>query len=241
MKIVVAGGGRVGMHVATHLLESGHGVTLIDRDERVARTALDARGLVALAGDATDPHVLAEADVARAELVVALLPRDADNLAVAWLVKSGSAARVCARVKDHAYRPLYQAAGVERVLSETDVLIGALATAIAHPAVRSSMRLGDGDTLAFEVAIAKGAAADGATVHALAATPGFPASCVVAGLVSPRGEVRAPRGATRLGAGDVALLVAPGRDLDAVIGLLCGPPAPAKRSPSASADREEKR
>ena len=88
MKIVIVGAGRAGLEVATHLTRIGHAVTIIDSDEAVTRRASEQHGLVALSGDATIAAVLEEADVARAEVVVAMLRRDADNLAVALLARA---------------------------------------------------------------------------------------------------------------------------------------------------------
>ena len=40
--------------------------------------------------------------------------------------------RVMVRMRDNAYRPVYAAAGIDRVLSETELITGAIATAIAR-------------------------------------------------------------------------------------------------------------
>src|SRR5262249_16539761 len=130
MRIVIAGGGRVGLSVAAHLADSRYEVTLLDRDPAVTSRAFERHGIVALTGDATDPGLMDEAEVNRADVVVALLPRDADNLAVVSLAKAAGAKRVMVRVKDDAYRAIHLEQGVDRLLSETDVFIGALATAI---------------------------------------------------------------------------------------------------------------
>ena len=73
MKVVIVGAGRAGLEVATHLTRIGHTVTIIDRDESVVRRASEQHGVVALAGDATMASVLEDADIARADVVVAML------------------------------------------------------------------------------------------------------------------------------------------------------------------------
>ena len=91
--------------------------------EAVARRAFEQHGLVSLAGDATSARLLRGADVSRADVVVFMLGRDADNLAVALLAQATGAKRVMVRMRDTEYRSVYLAAGVHRILSETDVLI----------------------------------------------------------------------------------------------------------------------
>ena len=89
------------------------------------------------------------------------------------------------RMRDTEYRSVYLAAGVHRILSETDVLIGALATAIEYDAVRHSMVLGAGESIAFELVVPEGAAVAGHTVSEIAVRPGFPPSCVFAAVTGP--------------------------------------------------------
>jgi len=207
MKIVIIGAGRAGLEVATHLTRIGHAVTIIDSDETVTRRASAQHGLVALTGDATIAAVLHEADIAQSDVVVAMLRRDADNLAVALLARAAGVQRVMVRMRDNAYRPVYHAAGIDRVLSETDLITGSLATAIEHDAIRHAMLLGNGSAVAFELTVPDGSAAAGRTVMELAAHPDFPKSCVFAALYQADGSVEAPRGSAVIQAGTTVLLV----------------------------------
>jgi trk system potassium uptake protein TrkA len=207
MKIVIVGAGRAGLEVATHLTRSGHAVTIVDNDEAVTRRASEHYGLVALVGDATIAAVLEDAAVAQSDVVVAMLRRDADNLAVALLARAAGVERVMVRMRDNAYRSVYAAAGIDRVLSETDLITGSIATAIEHEAIRHAMLLGDGSAIAFELTIPEKSGAAGRTVMELAARPDFPASCVFAAVYQADGRVEAPRGSSLVQEGTTVLLV----------------------------------
>ncbi len=220
MRLLIVGLGSAGLLIARHLSTAGHEVTVIDRDRLVTEKATEQHGLVALAGDATDANVLEEAEVAQVDVVVVMLRRDADNLAVALLAKAAGVRRVVVRMRDQAYRAVYLAAGVHRILSETDVLLGALVMAIEHEAVRHAMLLGNGESVAFEVAIPEGAPAAGRSVSELAADPAFPRSCVFAGLYTPDGAVEAPRGSSIVQANATVLLVARRSELRHLIDFL---------------------
>jgi trk system potassium uptake protein TrkA len=128
------------------------------------------------------------ADIGQADVVVAMLRRDADNLAVALLARSAGVERVMVRMRDNAYRPVYAAAGIDRVLSETDLITGSVATAIEHDAIRHAMLLGNGSAIAFELTIPPGSAAAGKPIVEVAALPGFPATCVFAALCQADGS-----------------------------------------------------
>jgi trk system potassium uptake protein TrkA len=208
MKIVIVGAGRAGLEVATHLTRIGHAVTIVDSDETVTRRASEQYGLVALSGDATMAAVLEEAAVAQSDVVVAMLRRDADNLAVALLARAAGVERVMVRMRDNAYRPVYAAAGIDRVLSETDLITGSVATAIEHDAIRHAMLLGDGTAIAFEVTIQPGSIVAGRTIMELATLPGYPSSLVFAALYQKDGTVEGPRGSSVIQPGTTALLVA---------------------------------
>jgi trk system potassium uptake protein TrkA len=207
MRIVIVGAGRAGLEVASHLTSIGHAVTVIDNDESVVRRASEQLGLVTIAGDATIAAVLESADISQSEVVVAMLRRDADNLAVALLARAAGVERVMVRMRDNAYRPVYTAAGIDRVLSETDMITGSVATAIEHDAIRHAMLLGDGSAIAFEITVPEGSAAAGQTIMALAAQPAFPRSCVFAAVYQADGSVEAPRGSSIVQVGTTVLLV----------------------------------
>ncbi|WP_437673538.1 potassium channel family protein [Sorangium sp. So ce131] len=217
MRVLIAGAGRAGLSVAVHLAKMGHDVTIVDRDESIANSAFERHGLVSLVGDATDAGLLKEAEVARADVVVAMLRRDADNLAVALLAQAAGAKRVMVRMRDPDYRGVYVRAGVHRILSEIDVFIGAMATAIEHPGVRHAMVLGAGESVAFEIDIPADSAVAGRSVSVIAGSAGFPASCVFAGLYRADGRIEGPRGSSIVAGGATVLLVAARDELAEVI------------------------
>ncbi len=219
MKVVIAGAGRMGLAVSAHLLSLGHDVTLVDRDPAVVKRAYEQHGLVSLAGDASDPTLLREAEVGRAAVVLAMLPRDADNLAVAVLAISAGARRVMVRMRDPEFRPIYLAAGVQRIFSEIDVFVGAMATAIEHEAVTHSMILAGGDAVAFELVLPKNATVSGCSVSEIAADDDFPKSCVFAGMSGTGKDqgVVAPRGGSVVEAGMTLLLVAAREEVATVV------------------------
>ncbi len=208
MKILIVGAGRAGLEVAIQLSRTGHTVTIVDTDAAVIRRASEQYGLVAIAGDATTADVLDDAAIGGMDIVVAMLRRDADNLAVSLLARAAGVQRVMVRMRDNAYRPVYANARIDRVLSETDLITGAIATAVEHDAIRHAMLIGDGSAVAFELTIPAGSVAAGRTVMELAARPDFPKSVVFAALYRAGGGVEGPRGSSVVDAGTTVLLVA---------------------------------
>jgi trk system potassium uptake protein TrkA len=222
MKILIVGAGRAGLEVAIQLARIGHAVTIVDTDAAVTARAAEQFGLVSIVGDATTAEVLDDAAIGRMDMVVAMLRRDADNLAVSLLARAAGVDRVMVRMRDNAYRSVYANAGIDRVLSETDLITGAITTAVEHGAIRHAMLIGDGAAIAFELTIPAGAPGAGQTVMDLAARPEFPKSGVFAALYRG-GVVEAPRGSSVVDAGTTVLLVVQRKDVSAAILALTGP------------------
>ncbi len=216
MRIVIAGAGRGGLNLAMYLQRIGHAVAIVDRDPAVAQRAFEQSGVVALSGDATDVAILKQTEPARADVVIGMLHRDADNLAVAALARSMGARRVMVRMRDPEYRSVYEAAGVHQIISETEILVGALGTAIEFEAVRHSMVLGTGEAIAVEIEIPSTSGVIGRSVSEVASDARFPQSCVIAGLAQD-GNVKAPRGASVIEAGAQLLVVSSRGDLPATL------------------------
>ena len=229
MKILIVGAGRAGLEVATQLSRVGHTVTIVDTDVAVTSRAAEQFGLVAISGDATTAEVLDDAGIGRMDVVVAMLRRDADNLAVSLLARAAGVERVMVRMRDNAYRSVYVNAGIDRVLSETDLITGAITTAVEHDAIRHAMLIGDGAAIAFELTIPAGSVGAGRTVMELAARPDFPKSGVFAALYREGGGVEAPRGSSVIDAGTTVLLVAQRDEVREAITALTAPAADGER------------
>ena len=223
MKILIVGAGRAGLEVAIQLSRIGHAVTIVDTDAAVARRAAEQFGLVAIPGDATTAEVLDDAAIGQMDIVVAMLRRDADNLAVSLLARDAGVERVMVRMRDNAYRSVYANAGIDRVLSETDLITGAITTAVEHEMVRHAMLIGDGAAIAFELTIPAGSVGAGRTVMELVARPEFPRSGVFAALYREGGQVEAPRGSTVVDAGSTVLLVSRRDEVHLAITALTAP------------------
>jgi len=223
MKILIVGAGRAGLEVAIQLSRIGHAVTIVDTDAAVTRRAAEQFGLVTIVGDATTADVLDDAAIGRMDIAVAMLRRDADNLAVSLLARAAGVERVMVRMRDNAYRSVYAHAGIERVLSETDLITGAITTAVEHDAIRHAMLIGDGAAIAFELTIPAGSVGAGYSVMELAARPDFPRSGVFAALYREGGRVEAPRGSSVVDAGTTVLLVAQREDVSGAVMALTRP------------------
>jgi trk system potassium uptake protein TrkA len=102
MFVMIIGGGRAGSHLATLLLELGHKVRLIeDRPQVVEQLHRELPTEVIHVGNALDIHVLEQAGIHQAQVLVAATDDDGINLSVAFLGKfEFEVPRIIGRVND---------------------------------------------------------------------------------------------------------------------------------------------
>ena len=105
MKIVIAGAGEVGCHLAKMLSEGYHEITIIDNDEERLALVTESMDVLTVQGNPTSIKVLKSAGVKKADLFVAVNPaKEQDvNLVAAIIAKKLGAKKVTARINDAEY------------------------------------------------------------------------------------------------------------------------------------------
>lgn len=224
MKIVIAGGGRVGGALAARLVAEHHQVTVVEKDQATCNRIFEDIGAVTVCGDANDPHVLDSAGISSADIAAGVLARDAENLAFSTLVRSMSSARVMVRMLDSRYRDAYRLAGVSELVEEAEVVVAKMTTAIDFPQVAGSLPLAAGTAILFELEVSAKSLVSGRTVAQVRAMPDFPRECVFIGLVDPEGRITLPDGNTVLRAGHTIILVARRAELARAVECLTAEP-----------------
>ena len=108
MKIIIAGAGEVGFHLAKLFSYESHAITLLDIDEdrlEYANKHLDIKTLI---GDATLPSSLKEADVVHSDMVIAVTSNQSINISVCVFAKQMGAGRTVARVSNQELLDFHQ-------------------------------------------------------------------------------------------------------------------------------------
>lgn len=80
--VIIAGGGRVGSQTAKILVDRGHDVTVIERDEDTISELADEWMVTIINGDATDPGIIEQAGIDRADVIAGLTGQTGVNMAV---------------------------------------------------------------------------------------------------------------------------------------------------------------
>ena len=99
MRIIIAGAGDVGFHLAKLLAYEEQDIILIDRDAQTLKHASHSLDVGTIKGSSTSYKVLDEADVQNADLLIAVTSSEETNLTTAIIGKHLGAKRTVARIE----------------------------------------------------------------------------------------------------------------------------------------------
>ena len=100
MKIIIAGAGEVGYHLAKLLSIESQDITLIDNNESSINIAEKKLDIKTIEGDSTSLSVLKKADAQNSDLLVSLTSSESTNFTTCFLAKQLGAKRTIARISN---------------------------------------------------------------------------------------------------------------------------------------------
>ena len=103
MKIIIAGAGEVGTHLAKMFSSDSHDITVIDSDEEKLKEIHANLDLMTISGSATSFEVLKDAHVKMADLFIAVAHTEESNILASMIAKKLGAKKTIARVDNYEY------------------------------------------------------------------------------------------------------------------------------------------
>lgn len=103
MKIVIAGAGEVGSHLAKMLSGNSHDITVIDDDQKRLDEVSGMADVITFEGDSTTFATLKRASVRKCDLFIAVNPVENTNVLSAILAKQLGARKSIARIDNNEY------------------------------------------------------------------------------------------------------------------------------------------
>ena len=98
MKIVIAGVGEVGSHLAKMLGSEYHEITVVDNDPKRLESIAGMVDVIVVEGDCTTFATLKKEAVRKADPYIAVLPEETSNVVSAMLAKQLGARKPCGRI-----------------------------------------------------------------------------------------------------------------------------------------------
>lgn len=222
MKIVIAGAGEVGSHLAKLLSNEEEDIMLVDENqERLA--VLDANyNLMTVVGNPTSFAGLREAGVADCDLFIAVTPYESNNIVACSIAKNLGARKTVARIDTYDFMNPANAShvkhiGVDRVIYPEYLAAEEIITSLRHSWVRNWFELHDGSILLAGIKLREGAPLAGMQLKEFASGHrNFHVSAI-----KRNHETIIPRGDDTMQTGDI-LYITTTREHVADLPALCG-------------------
>jgi len=207
MNIVVAGGGRVGFHLAGLLCAENHNVTVIETDAARLEEIDYSLDASVVHGSAASVRVQEQAGVKSANLFVAVTGSDEVNLLAAAMAKGLGAPVTVARADD----PIYAAhstrcerlLNVDHVLSPEALAAHEIANYLQNPGIVAAEDFGRGRVQMRQMRITRTPAGKSQVLREIC-PPGCGALLAV---ISRGNDIIIPQGDSIVQSGDVATLI----------------------------------
>jgi trk system potassium uptake protein TrkA len=205
MFVLVAGGGRTGSQLAALLVAQNHQVHLIEhRRDILSHLHHELPTEAIYEGHPTDPLVLEEAGIHRAQVLAACMGEDADNLALCFLAHTRyQVPRTIAQINNPRNAWLFdQKFHVDVALNQSEILAKLIEEEMSLGDMVTLLKLRRGQFSLVEEKIPPGAMAVGIAIKDLA----LPDQCVIAAIIR-KGKMVMPRGLTAFEAGDEVMAI----------------------------------
>ena len=201
MYIVIVGGGKVGYYLAKTLAPEKHSIVLIEEDYELCNKIageLGSLGVSLIHGDGTDINYLRDAEIERADLLIAVTGHDQNNLVACQLAKNYFAVpRTIARVNNPKNINVFKQLGVDSVVSSTAHIADMIEHEVDWAGINQMLAQKVGDVRVKDMSVSK----DSPAVGKLISQMELPAGTILISVIREK-DAFIPNGQTQIFAGD---------------------------------------
>ena len=203
MKIIIAGGGKIGYTVAEMLSGEGHDITVIDQDPDVITRISNGLDVICFEGSAANPETLREAGATNADLLLAATQKDEVNMICGIAARRLGTAHVIARIRDPEYLAqtefLRETLGLSVIVNPEYECAKEISRVLRFPSAVRVDAFSQGSMEIIEARVPEGGKLDGTALKELPQRFG---ARVLVCVVERGGEALIPNGDFVLRAGD---------------------------------------
>ena len=158
MRVVIAGAGEVGRHLAKMLSRERHDIVLLDLKEENLAFAKTGMEILPITGNPTSLHDLEEAGVQDAHLFVSVTTEESTNITACMLASNLGARKTFARINNYEYllprnNELFQKIGVNSMICPEILAAKEIVSAIRRPWTRQYWELFGGGLILLGIKV----------------------------------------------------------------------------------------
>lgn len=218
MKVIIVGGGQMGLYLASMLLERGHEIRIIEqRETRIPVLKRDLPQECIVFGNGADPYVLEAAGIHKADVLAAVTGADETNLVVATIARlEYGVRRVVGRVNNPRNAWLFNGTmGVDAALNQADLMAHLVAEEMSMDDMMTLLKLHGGRYSLVERVVSPTSVISGKKVRDIK----LPKECVLVAVMR-KSELVLPKGDTQLLANDKIVAIVHESHLEEFAGVL---------------------
>ncbi len=181
-KIIIAGGGNIGITLAKLIKERSKSVQikLIEQNqERAEFLSEHLENTIILNGSSLDKDILEEASITSAETLVAVTNDDESNILGSLLAKQYGCARAITLVNNEAYYPLVGPLGVDAMVSPRSIIVANIMQHVRRGRIKGLYNIRDGFAEVIEAEVSETSSIVNTTIEEL----NLPHEVIVGGVI----------------------------------------------------------
>lgn len=218
MNIVMIGGRRKVDFLAKSLISKKHHITIIHDDENYCKFLSRTHDATVICGDGSKPYILEDANIQEADIVIALTPKDADNLVICQLAKKVyGVKRAFTTVSNPKNVEVFKKLGIHSVISATYIVAGIIEQMAAINEIENFISFEQGKIVMMEIIVRENYPVCGKTLAEI----GIPEQGIIGCILRDVNSI-IPRGNTTIQAEDKLIILSPPHIQREIIKLIVG-------------------
>tara|TARA_B100000900_G_C20480910_1_gene675403 strand:+ start:39 stop:749 length:711 start_codon:yes stop_codon:yes gene_type:complete len=217
-RVILIGGGNVGLKIAKSLENSENRVRVKIIEKNRFRAEFAAETLertIVLHGDGLDSGLLEEANISKADAILAITDDDKTNMLAAVRAKSRGCRKAIALINDPTMSPLTTPLGIDAYINPRSTTVSSILKHIRHGKVKNVYSIGDAEAEIIEAQVMSTSPITGSRIGDI----DFPEGVIVGGILK-NGDMIKPDSNSRIEEGDVIAVFALSKDIPEVERLL---------------------
>ncbi len=175
MKVVIAGAGEVGTHLASMLSRENHDIILLDDNNNKLERIANQVDLMTVNGAANSIADLKSAGISKADLFIAVTPYESRNILACILAKDLGAGKTLARINNAEYltrinKPRFKELGVDELIYPETLAAKEIIASVKQPGARVTHEFSGGKLILFGIKIRSNAPIVNQTLSEIAET-----------------------------------------------------------------------
>ena len=218
MKIVIAGGRNEADFLISSLLNKSHKLTVINDDEKYCGYLSATHGIAIIYGDPCKQYVLSDAGIFDYDILIALKPDDADNLAICQAAKRifGIKKAVCT-VSNPKNVEVFKKLGVNTVISATYMVANIIEQATTIESLIKTLSIEDEKVILSELLVDNSYPIVNKRIMDIHFPQGIIISCILRG-----NDMLVPNGQTVILADDKLIIISSPQNQELAVNAITG-------------------